>query len=87
MNIYFNDCKYTLSTEFVLAQVRGNNHWRTSQIRLKILNYRTLRIVIRYTHTYQTFFINNVNRWAYTRFHVNVCLYIIPQIQSVQSES
>jgi hypothetical protein len=42
MNIYFNDCKYTLSTEFVLAQVRGDNHWRTSQVRLKILNYRTL---------------------------------------------
>ena len=36
--------KYTLSTEFVLALVRGNNHWhwRTSQVRLKILNYRTL---------------------------------------------
>jgi hypothetical protein len=32
---YFNDYKYTLSTEFVLAQVRGNNHWRTSQVRLK----------------------------------------------------
>ena len=34
--------KYTLSTEFVLAQVRGNNHWRTSQVRLEILNDRTL---------------------------------------------
>jgi hypothetical protein len=31
--------KYTLSIEFVLAQVRGNNHWRTSQVRLKSLNY------------------------------------------------
>ena len=37
--------KYTLSTEFVLAQVRGNNHWRTSQVRLEILNDRTLHIV------------------------------------------
>jgi hypothetical protein len=36
--------KYTSSTEFVLAQVRGNNHWCTSQVRLKILNYRTLQI-------------------------------------------
>jgi hypothetical protein len=27
--------KYTFSTEFVPAQVRGNNHWRTSQARLK----------------------------------------------------
>ena len=34
--------KYTLSTQFVLAHVRGNNHWRTSQVRLEILNYRTL---------------------------------------------
>jgi hypothetical protein len=34
--------KYTLSTEFALAQVRGSNHWRTSQVRLKILDYRTL---------------------------------------------
>jgi hypothetical protein len=33
--------KYTLSTQFV--QVHGNNQWRTSQVRLKILNYRTLR--------------------------------------------
>ena len=39
---YFNDYKYSLSTEFVSAQVRGNNHWRTSQVRLNILNYRTL---------------------------------------------
>ena len=38
--------KYTLSTEFVLAQVRGNNHWRTSQVRLEILNYRTLLTII-----------------------------------------
>ena len=37
--------KYTLSTEFVLAQVRGNNHWRTSQVRLEILNDRTLNYV------------------------------------------
>jgi hypothetical protein len=45
-NLYFMNLilmtKYTLSTEFVPAQVRGNNHWRTSQVRLKILNYRTL---------------------------------------------
>ena len=47
---YFNDYyKYTLSlrTKFVLAQVRGNNRWRTSQVglRLKILNYsKTPRI-------------------------------------------
>ena len=45
-NLYFMNfilmTKYTLSIEFVLAQVRGNNHWRTSQVRIKILNYRTL---------------------------------------------
>jgi hypothetical protein len=45
-NLYFMNLilmtNYTLSTEFVLAQVRGNNHWRTGQVRLKILNYRTL---------------------------------------------
>ena len=34
--------KYTLSLKFVPVQVRGNNHWSTSQVRLKILNYRTL---------------------------------------------
>ena len=28
MNLFLMT-KYTLSTEFVLAQVRGNNHWRT----------------------------------------------------------
>jgi hypothetical protein len=39
---YFLKTKYTLSIEFVLAQVRGNNHWRTSQVRLEILNDRTL---------------------------------------------
>jgi hypothetical protein len=48
INLYFMNItlktKYTLSTEFVPAQVRGNNHWRTSQVRLKILNYRTLSI-------------------------------------------
>jgi hypothetical protein len=27
---------------FVPAQVRGNNHWNTSLVRLKILNYHTL---------------------------------------------
>ena len=37
--------KYTLSTEFVPAQVRGNNHWCTSQVRLKIVNYRSLDTV------------------------------------------
>jgi hypothetical protein len=46
-NMYFTNLilktKYTLSIEFVSAQVRGNNHWRTSQVRLKILNYRTLQ--------------------------------------------
>jgi hypothetical protein len=37
--------KYTLSAEsVVLAQVRGNKHWRTSQVRLKILNYRTCKL-------------------------------------------
>jgi hypothetical protein len=45
-NLYFMNLilktKYTLSTVFVLAQVRGNNHWRTSQVRLEILNDRTL---------------------------------------------
>jgi hypothetical protein len=45
-NLYFMNLivktKYTLSIEFVLAQVRGNNHWRTSQVRLEILNDRTL---------------------------------------------
>ena len=34
--------RYTLSLKFVPAQVRGNNHWSTSQVQLKILNYRTL---------------------------------------------
>ena len=46
-NLYFMNLilmtKYTLSTEF--AQARGNNHWRTSQVRLKILNYRSLEQV------------------------------------------
>jgi hypothetical protein len=32
--------KYTLSLKFVLSHVRGNNHWSTSQVRLKSLNYR-----------------------------------------------
>jgi hypothetical protein len=45
-NLYFMNfilmTKYTLSIEFVLVQVRGNNHWRTSPARIKILNYRTL---------------------------------------------
>jgi hypothetical protein len=57
LNIYFSirnlnliwNTKYTLSTEFVLEQVRGNNHWRTSQVRLKVLNYRRL-IVREYYH-------------------------------------
>jgi hypothetical protein len=48
-NLYFMNLilktKYTLTTEFVLAQVRGNNHWRTSQVRLEILNDRTLEMV------------------------------------------
>jgi hypothetical protein len=45
-NLYFIlKTKYTLSIEFVLAQVRGNNHWRTSQVPLKILNYRTLNFI------------------------------------------
>jgi hypothetical protein len=47
-NLYFMNLilmtKYTLSTEFVPAQVRGNNHCCTSQVRLKILNYRTLGV-------------------------------------------
>ena len=34
-NLYFINLilmtNYTLSTEFVLAQVRGNNHWRTGR--------------------------------------------------------
>jgi hypothetical protein len=37
--------KYTLSLKFVPAQVRGNNHWSTSQVRANILNYRTLLVV------------------------------------------
>jgi hypothetical protein len=48
-NLYFmnliSKTKYTLRTEFVLAQVRGNNHWRTSQVRLEILNDRTLNFL------------------------------------------
>jgi hypothetical protein len=47
-NLYFMNLilktNYTLSTVFVLAQVRGNNHWRTSQVRLEILNDRTLKM-------------------------------------------
>ena len=41
-NLYFMNLilKTTVSTQ--VAQVRSNNHWRTSQVRLKILNYRTL---------------------------------------------
>jgi hypothetical protein len=42
-NLYFMNfilmTKYTLSM-FVLVQVRGN-HWRTSRVRIKILNDRT----------------------------------------------
>jgi hypothetical protein len=41
MNLILMTMKYTLRTEFVTVQVRGNNHWRTSQVRLKILNCRT----------------------------------------------
>jgi hypothetical protein len=45
-NLYFMSLilktNYTLSNEFVSAQVHGNNHWRTSQVRLKILNYHSL---------------------------------------------
>ena len=48
-NLYFMNLilmnKYTLSTEFVPARVRGNNHWCTSQVRLKIVNYRSLDTV------------------------------------------
>ena len=47
-NMYFMNLilktKYTLSAQFVLPQVHINNHWRTSQVRQKILNDRTLRI-------------------------------------------
>ena len=47
-NLYFMSLilktKYTLSIEFVLAQVRSNNHWRTSRVRLEILNDRTLPV-------------------------------------------
>ena len=35
--------KYTLSLMIVLAQVCGNDHWSTSQVQLKNLNYRTLK--------------------------------------------
>jgi hypothetical protein len=64
-NLYFMNLilmtKYTLSIEFVLAQVRGNNHWRTSQVRLKILNYRTLynisiTLLILHVTNYSIFF-------------------------------
>jgi hypothetical protein len=35
--------KYTLSTEFALAQVRGNNHiWRTSQYQSGTTKYPEL---------------------------------------------
>jgi hypothetical protein len=36
--------KYTLSLKFVPAQVRGNNQWSTSRVRLKKLNYRTQKM-------------------------------------------
>ena len=43
-NLYFTNLilktKYTLSIEFV--QVRGNNHWRTSQVGLKMIAPWTL---------------------------------------------
>ena len=41
---------YTLSLKFVPAQVRGKNCWSTSQVRLKILNYRTLLHESRFRH-------------------------------------
>jgi hypothetical protein len=41
-NLYFMNLILLSIHEFVPAQVCGNNHWRTSQVRLKILNYRTL---------------------------------------------
>ena len=37
--------EYTFSLKFVPAQVRGNNYWSTSQVRLKIASYRTLEDV------------------------------------------
>jgi hypothetical protein len=44
-----NLCFKRLTTPWVLSfnqlmQVRSNNHWSTSQVRLKILNYRTLTV-------------------------------------------
>ena len=39
--------RYALSLKFVPAQVRGNNLWSTSQVQLKILNYRTLLWIVR----------------------------------------
>ena len=43
MNLILKTKYIRMSIEFLLAQVRGNNHWRTSRVRLKILNYRTLK--------------------------------------------
>jgi hypothetical protein len=37
----FKDYTGTLSLKFVPAQVRGNNHWSTSQVRLKVKSYCT----------------------------------------------
>ena len=31
---FISKTKYTLSIEFVLAQVRSNNHWRTVPVRV-----------------------------------------------------
>jgi hypothetical protein len=73
--------KYTLSTEFVLAQVRGNNHWRTSQVRLEILNDRTL--ILGYMTSSQhlsgtQFFLSNVLK-------LNICIIVTPNITWVPS--
>ena len=45
--------RYALSLKFVLAQVRGNNHWSTSQVQL---NYRTLPLPRHANVSYSEFF-------------------------------
>jgi hypothetical protein len=48
-NLYFMNLilmtNYTLSTEFVPAQVRGNNHWRTNQIQPQNTIQKVISIV------------------------------------------
>ena len=73
--------KYTLSTEFVLAQVRGNNHWRTSQVRLEILNDRTLfnKVICLYCLRVVIYYIGAVTRMATSTATTRANLLSVPE--------